>query len=128
GVRRNHFQGLPKAVRHHRLGFDNVRMDVDDAEADVLRVAVLLEERQHVEAAVRHFEVEIIHGQVQHARVNGFKGPVAEVADEICGLAFRDDVHGVYDERELFGPDGTCRLVNLNDFGARLDQSPNLFA
>ena len=69
-------------------------MDVHHAQTEVLGVAAFLEKLQHIEAAIGRLQVEVIDREIQHARVDVFKGAITNMRDEVSRQAIRHDVHG----------------------------------
>ena len=103
-------------------GLHGVRVDVEHAEREVLGERVLLEHRQEIEGAVRDREVEVVHRQVEEARVDRLEGAEARVDDVVGGEPVDDEVHRLDGEAQLVGPDRERGLVDLDDADPGLEQ------
>jgi hypothetical protein len=71
---------------------------------------------EQVQVAVGHFEIEIVHRQIEHGGVNILERAVAGVRDEISAQTFGGEFHRFHGDGQFFGTHGKRGLVDLDDF------------
>src|SRR3990170_5780339 len=109
-------QRLADAVGHllHRL--DAVAVRVHDTQADVLRERRGSERLEEREFLVLQGQVELVHGQSQHRRIDLGDVAVTDVAHGVRGGPLRHDLHRLDGELEVFlGPGVDGGLVDLDE-------------
>ena len=89
---------------------------------------MLAEQVQHVEIAVGHLQVKVVHRGLEHVGVDVLEGAVAGVGDEVGGQALGHSLQAFDQHRQLFRADRHGGLVHLNDLAAGFDQGFNLAA
>src|SRR3989475_5302061 len=125
-LRGEDLEGPLDPVPDHFLRFDDVAVDVDDAERDLLPQGLPPEPLEEVEPAVAHLEVEVVDRELVEVRVHRVVIPVARVGDRLRREPSGDDPERLHDEVELVRPRGEGGLVDLDHLRARALQVPRL--
>src|SRR5437899_373650 len=111
-------QTLPDPLRGYVDRLRLVRMHVDDPDRKLLREGIAIEQLEPAVAVVRHREVQLVDGKVEHLRVDRREVAVADVRDRFRRQTRGHDAHGLDRDLDLLGPCVDRGLVDLDVPGA----------